>query len=338
MSGKKDIIGISNLVTDREAHVTDDQLKEWGLEKAGTIFREPNQLLFMDKLEFVKRIPGGSAANTIVCASYLALRNDGIANRNGLVGTLGDDEIGKFYRQSTFFTQHNGKLSQYIIDYITTLPGGESGYCLILVTPDGERTQLPQLRVATDIRVPTEEIFNYKYLHITGYEIISSEPVLMEAIEHAYNNGVGISFDLSEHDIVKKNLNKFNEIGKKSTIITGNEFESKAYVGLDPLNNPEEYASVDFKYIAEEMARHSPIAIVKLGDRGSLIKPSNGPIIEIPAYKTNMLDATGAGDGYNGGFLYAMIKGYSPEEAGHLSSKLGARCCEVYGGRINSQY
>jgi sugar/nucleoside kinase (ribokinase family) len=335
MAREKDILGVSNLLTDLEVCVLDEDLIRWNLRKSDTIFLKPQELTFKDRLEIVKKVPGGASANTIVCASHLCLTNDGLVNRNGLVGALGDDKIGDCYKKATLFTKHNGKDIAYIIDYTTSIENGESGYCLILVSPDGERTLLPQLGVAPNFQIPLNKMGDFKYIHLTGYEVIANESTIMKAIEYAYKNGVKISFDLAEHNIVKNNPKTFREIGRKSEIMAGNEFEAKAYIGLDPVKEPEEYNSVDPRYVIEEMNGYGNVVIMKRGENGSLIKITDGPIIEIPVRSANIVSTTGAGDAYHGGFLYAIINGYTIEYAGRLGSELGARCCEVYGGRVN---
>jgi len=309
---KKDIIGLSNLSTDFIVDVSEEFIKTENLKKGDSV--PFDKLPWKAELTNWRIIPGGSSANAIVCASNQLFLNFGLRNRNGLIGTLGDDMIGSVYKEASF---------QNVIDYTTLVKGGRSMVVYILVTPDAERTQFFNLGVSKDFRLPFSKIDEFRYFHLTLYEVDANEEKAIEAINYAYEHGLKISFNLAAPNLISQHIDKVNEIAKKATILIGNENEAKVFTKLDA------------REAVEEMSSMSDIAIVTVGKKGSYIKKSNGPIHEIPPFKVNSIDSTGAGDTYLAGFYLGVLRGYSIERSGLIASLLGAMGCEVYGGRLN---
>ncbi len=309
---KKDIIGLSNLPSDLIVDVSEEFIKTENLKKGDSV--PFDKLPWKTELTNWRIIPGGSAANTIVCASDQLFLNFGSRNRNGIIGTLGDDVIGRNYKEASF---------QNVIDYTTVIKGGKSMVVYILVTPDAERTQFYNLGVSSNFRIPFSKIDEFRYFHLTLYEVAANEEKAMEAIDYAYEHGLKISLNLAAPNLIPKNIDRINEIAKKATILIGNENEAKAFTKLDA------------KEAVEQMSSMSDIAIVTLGEKGSYIKKSNGPTHQIPPFKANPVDSTGSGDTYLAGFYLGVLKGYSIKKSGLIASQLGAMGCEVYGGRLH---
>ena len=311
---KKDIIGLSNLPSDVIVDVSEEYIKGKNLKKGDSV--PFDTLPWKAELPNWRIVPGGSSANMIVCASNQLFLNFGLIYRNGLIGTLGDDIIGSVYKKASF---------KNVIDYTTVIKGGSSMVVYILVTPDAERTQLFNLGVSRDFRLPFSKIDEFKYFHLTLYEVDANVEKAIEAINYADEHDLKISFDLAAPNLISKHIDIINEITKKATILIGNEEEVKAFTKLDA------------REAVEEMSNRSDLAIVKVGAKGSYIKKSNGPIHEIPPFKANPIDSTGAGDTYLAGFYLGILRGHSIERSGLIASQLGAMACEVYGGRLNKR-
>ncbi|MCW4037300.1 MAG: hypothetical protein NWF13_01035, partial [Candidatus Bathyarchaeota archaeon] len=110
---KKDIIGLSNLPSDIIVDVSEEFIKRKNLKKGDSV--PFDTLPWKAELPNWRIIPGGSSANMIVCASNQLFLNFGLRNRNGLIGTLGDDIIGSTYKKASF---------KNVIDYTTVIKGG----------------------------------------------------------------------------------------------------------------------------------------------------------------------------------------------------------------------
>jgi sugar/nucleoside kinase (ribokinase family) len=311
---KKDIIGLSNLPSDIIVEVSEEFIKGKNLKKGDSV--PFDTLPWEAELPNWRIIPGGSSANMIVCASNQLFLNFGLRNRNGLIGTLGDDVIGSTYKKASF---------KNVIDYTTVIKGGRSMVVYVLITPDAERTQLFNLGVSGDFRLPYSKIDDFRYFHLTLYEVDANEKKAFEALNYAEEHGLKISFDLAAPNLISEHIDKINEIVKKATVLIGNEAEVKAFTKLDA------------RGAVEELSNRCDVAIVKVGAKGSYIKKSNGPIHEIPPFRVNSIDSTGAGDTYLAGFYLGVLRGHSIERSGRIASQLGAMACEVYGGRLNKR-
>lgn len=299
---KGSIIALSNALTDIVVNVTEEDLIKFGLIKGCSHY---NPRIHLDQfLKDGNYIPGGSPANVVAGASYLGAKC-------GLIGTVGNDYIGKLYREDL---KSNG-----ITDYLTTVEG-DSGVCYVLVTPDGERTSFTKLGVCGDFHIPFEEIKKYKVFHTSGYELITNPKKTIEALEYAYENEVKISFDVSDSRLVIENRDMVFDAISFVDILFANEYEAVALTGLEP------------EKAIEKMGYMCELAVVKLGKDGSLVKGKS--LYEISAYPTNVVDTNGAGDGYAAGFLYEYTRGRSIELCGDSGSRFASKICGKQGARI----
>jgi len=303
---EKAIIALGNAVTDIIVDIKEEDLVKLGLKKGQANY--PEKISLESFLKTKRTIPGGSPSNVVVNSAWLGLKD-----RNGLIGTVGNDEIGKLYRKDLVVNR--------VLDYLTEIKG-KSGVCYMLVTPDGERTSIIDLGVCGDYRIPFNNIDDFSIFHTTAYELATNEKKTMEALMHAYKNGLKVSFDLSDSGIVSRRRSLLSDIAKHTTILFANEHESKSLTGLEPEDS------------IGELSKMSEIAVVKLGKKGSLVKRVNGHLYKIPCYPANVLDVTGAGDAYAAAFLYGYFQGFDLEKCGNLASSFAAKICERYGARM----
>ena len=191
---------------------------------------------------------------------------------------------------------------------------------------NAERTFAVYLGAALDL-VPEDlkpEFFEgYDYFHIEGY-LVQNQALARRAVELAHKAGCIISIDMASYNVVESNLAFLHDIVERYVdIVFANETESKAFTKLD-----------DPRKALDEIARMCKVAVVKVGKDGSWIR-SGENIHFIEAYPAQTIDATGAGDTYAAGFLFAHSLGLPLEACGHAGSIIAAKVVEVLGTKID---
>lgn len=314
-----DLCGLGNSLVDIQINVGDDIIKQLGLTKG--------EMLLVDELrqkEIISLLDdknknlcsGGSAANTIIAfakfggkAAYLSL--------------LGDDEFGRFYANE--FMQFEIELKA------SFLKTDKTGTCLVLITPDGERTMCTSLGATGKFSVNNLDeniIKRSKWLYIEGYKLTAEESTeaVFRAIEIAKSNNVRIATTFSDGFITKLFHDNLERVVSMSDLIFCNENELLSFTEKGTI-----YSAFDM------LSSIVPNIVVTLGENGSIIKWDDS-IYNIPAYKTVPVDSTGAGDIYAGGFLYGVIVRNSPLFAGHLGSYAASKIVSVLGARLEVNY
>lgn len=314
-SGVKTILGIGNALTDILAVLPDDTLlKTFHLPKGSMqhVDMETGDKIWAALRPLgVKYVAGGSAANTITCTSILGMPSS-------FIGKIGDDELGHLFKSDQ---------EQYGVK--TRLLYGEhsSGRSMVFVTgANAERTFAVYLGAALDL-VPSDlrkEWFEgYDYFHIEGY-LVQNQQLIRRAVEYAHEAGCIISLDMASYNVVESNLAFLHDIVEKYVdIVFANETESKAFTKLsDPVE------------ALDEISRLCSIAVVKVGKDGSWIKSGDERHF-IEAWPADTVDATGAGDTYAAGFLYAHSLGMPFKVCGEAGSIIAAKVVEVVGTKID---
>jgi len=313
---KFDVIGIGSPLLDFIFEVDDNILAEMNLKKGEMhLIDEKKSKEILKRLEKheVKTAPGGSAANTLAGVSILG-------GSAVFLGKIGKDEHGDFYELKTNDHGVYSRLTKH--ELVAT------GHTITFITPDSERSFATHLGAALHFRkedIIEEDIKNSKILHIEGYQL--EDPELKEASLHAMkiakNNGVKISIDLADPALIRRNLNQLKEIVKNyADIIFVNEKEAEAFTG-----KKEEEA-------LHEICDMCEIAIVKLGEKGSLIK-ANGRVYKIPIHKVNVVNTTGAGDAYAAGILYSIANNIDIKRAGMIAAYISAEVVANTGARLD---
>lgn len=311
----KSILGIGNALTDILAILEDDSLlKEYHLPKGSMqhVDMETGDKIWTAlKPLGVKYVAGGSAANTVRCTAIFGMPS-------GFIGKIGEDELGLLFKSDQ---------EQYGVK--TTLLKSEhsSGRSMVFVSgANAERTFAVYLGAALDL-VPEDlkpEWFEgYDYFHIEGY-LVQNQSLVRRAVELAHAAGCIISLDMASYNVVYSNLAFLHDIVEKYVdIVFANETEAKAFT-----KEEDPRKSLDI------IADMCDIAIVKVGKDGSWLKA--GEQVEfIPSYPAVAVDATGAGDTYAAGFLYAHSLGLPLDACGHVGSMIAAKVVEVVGTKID---
>lgn len=308
------ILGIGNALTDILALLPDDSLlHQLRLPKGSMqhVDMETGDKIWKTlKPMGVQLVAGGSAANTITGTATFGMES-------AFIGKVGDDDLGHLFKSDQ---------AQCGIKSILLKGKQSSGRAMVFVTaPNAERTFAVYLGAALEL-VPEDllpEWFEgYDYFHIEGY-LVQNQATVRRAVELAKAAGCTISIDMASYNVVESNRTFLHDIIEKYVdIVFANETEAEAYTGLQP------------REALDEIAHQCRIAIVKIGKDGSMVK-SGDEYQYIKAWPANTIDATGAGDNYAAGFLYAHSLGMPLKVCGEVGSIIAAKVVEVVGTKID---
>ena len=308
------ILGIGHALTDILAVLPDDTLlKKFHLPKGSMqhVDMETGDKIWQTlKPMGVQLVAGGSAANTITGTAIFGMDS-------GFIGKVGDDDLGHLFKSDQ---------EQYGIKSRLLKGVNSSGRSMVFITAaNAERTFAVYLGAALEL-VPEDlsaEMFaGYDYFHIEGY-LVQNQSLMRKAVELAKEAGCLISIDMASYNVVESNRAFLHDIVENYVdIIFANETEAKAFTGKEP------------REALEEIARHCKIAIVKVGKDGSMVQ-SGDEYHFIQAWPATPIDATGAGDTYAAGFLYAHSLGMPLKVCGEIGSIIAAKVVEVIGTKID---
>jgi sugar/nucleoside kinase (ribokinase family) len=253
---------------------------------------------------------GGSACNTIV----------GIGNLGGrarFIGKRGRDELGELLERDL---RRNG------VEPLLFTSDSPTGRVLSVVTPDAQRSMFTYLGASAEARpeeITPEALAGAAVVHIEGY-LLFSERLIRAALAAARDAGALVSLDLASYTVVESSRAILRDIVRDSVdILIANEDEARVYSGND-----------DEQRALAGLAADAPLAVLKLGKRGSVIA-SGGTHTRVERMGGGeAVDTTGAGDLWAAGFLYGMVHGYGVERAGRLGSACGYEVCQVLGAQI----
>jgi hypothetical protein len=316
---KYDVYGVGNSLVDIQAPVDDATLAELEFPKGGmTLVDEATQVKVLSRLRGVPvhRCAGGSAANTII----------GVADfggRSAYAGKVARDELGRF-----FFDD----MRRMGVTIEVPATSGQTGTCVILITPDAQRTMLTNLGVSSTLGpddVNAEQIANSKYVYIEGYLFAGpgTRDAALRAIDLAKSKGVKVAFTVSDPFLIASHRDEFLELVRGPVdLLFCNLEEARSLTGL---HNP-----ID---CAREIHQHAESVALTLGAKGSLLM-HQGELIPIEGVPVEAIDTTGAGDMYAAGLLYGITLGLSWRQAGHLASHAAARIVAQLGARLRNRF
>ena len=321
---KYDVYGIGNALVDKEFEVTDDFLAAEGIEKGlMTLIDEErhNHLLasLKQNMGLKKRAGGGSAANSIVAISQFG-------GKTFYACKVANDEFGEFYMHDLHAAGVDTRLDQ-----VRCTSEGKTGKCMVMVTPDAERTMNTYLGITSDFSAAElhyEELKQANYLYVEGYLVTSdtSRAAVLAAREVAKQHGVKMAMTFSDPSMAtyfKAGLMEM--LGEGVDLLFCNQDEAFAFTGQTHLN--------DAIRVLKPLARK---LVVTLGSEGALVV-NHDHEVRIAAQKVTPVDTNGAGDMFAGAFLYGLTQGFNDEQAGALASKAAARIIQVYGARLDKQ-
>ena len=306
------ILGIGNAIVDVICKVDEQYLINNQLTKS--------TMKLVDEIEFKKllstlnikeTISGGSIANSIVGLSQLG-------NNVGFIGKVNADDLGQKYEDGLKKEKVNYLYSKKIEPFPT-------GTCLILITPDSERTMCTFLGTAAKINdedIDEQIIRNSEITFLEGYLWDEGEP--KKAFDKAINNSNKVAMSLSDLFCVERHKKQFLDlVENKLDIVFANEQEILSLISSKSFNDAISYAKSLNK-----------IMVITRGEKGA-ISINDGKTFEFPAQKNlNIIDLTGAGDLFAAGYLNGLINKMSINESLAKGTELSSKIIQKIGARI----
>ena len=308
------ILGIGNAIVDVICKVSDDFLISNSLTKSTMKLVDEREFeSLLSHLNIENTISGGSVANSIVGLSQLG-------NDVGFIGKINNDELGKEYENG--MNKENVKFL-----YSKKKELVPTGTCLILITPDSERTMCTFLGIAGQINeqdIDEKKIKDSKLTFLEGYLWDKGEP--KKAFDKAINNSNKVAMSLSDLFCVERHKPHFLELVKNKLDITfANEQEIMSLIDVKKFDDVINFAKEINKLI-----------VVTRGEKGAVAINKN-EIVECSA-KDNLKikDLTGAGDLFAGGFLHSLINNKSIEESLKTGTDMSSKVIQIIGARLNN--
>jgi sugar/nucleoside kinase (ribokinase family) len=309
------VYGVGNALVDLIVNITESDRESFGLEK-GTMRlvspEEQNDLIAKLKSNSSKMVSGGSVANSIYSISQLGLET-------ALSCSIGDDKYGLFYK-SEF------EAAGTIMPSAPSV-GATTGTCLVLITPDGERTMRTSLAASSDFtweHINQEVVEQSEWVFIEGYLLANPGKVdawLKPLIEKCKASNTKIAFTCSESWVVENFRDSVDLVVGNASFIFANEQESCALAG-----------ETDIEKAAQKLASKVEYCCLTAGENGAYVS-KNGKVEKVPAFKVEVKDLNGAGDMCAAGFLSGILTGKSIEEAGKLGCYLASHVIQNTGAR-----
>jgi sugar/nucleoside kinase (ribokinase family) len=314
---KYDVYGLGNALVDMEFEINDQFLADNSIDKGVmTLVDESQQHELITQLDAFEgnKASGGSAANTLIAVSSMG----GSAYYSCKVA---DDELGDFYlndlKTADVDCNMNGKHK-----------GGITGKCLVMITPDAERTMHTFLGVSSEMspyELNEDAIKNSSYCYLEGYLTTSDtgKAANVEARKIAEANNIKTALTFSDPFVVEHFRDGFTEtIGDGIDLLFCNEAEALSYTNK---NSIEDAAEV-IKTFANTFA-------ITLGAEGAVVYDGTD-MIQIAANTVTAVDSNGAGDLFAGAFMHGLTHGKSYEEAGIIASKASSIIVSQFGPRL----
>ncbi len=308
-----EILGIGNAIVDVICKVDDEFINKNNLTKSTMklIFDDNEFKNLLSNLKIEKTVSGGSVANSIVGLSQLG-------NEVGFIGKVNDDELGSKYE---------GGLKQENVKYFYSKKKEElpTGTCLILVTPDSERTMCTFLGTAGKINendVDVNAVKNSKITFLEGYLWDEGDP--KTAFDKAIQNSNKVAMSLSDLFCVERHKTHFLDLVKNKLDITfANEQEIMSLIDAK-----------NFDDVISFSKNLGKLIVLTRGEKGSIA--INGDEVSECGIKKNLkvVDLTGAGDLFAAGFLHGVVNNLSTKENLEKGTEMSSKVIQQIGARL----
>ena len=312
---KFDLVGIGNAIVDIVSNIDDEFLTRNLLKKGSmNLINLQDSSNILNDCNIIKKVSGGSAANTVVSLANLG-------NNVEFIGRIKDDEFGNFFSKDI---KESG--ATFNSKYVETRES--SAHSVILITPDAQRTMCTYLGASTEFEpddINYESIKLSKYLYLEGYLWDSelAKKAFIKAAKIAKESKTKIILSLSDAFCVDRHRESFLDlINDFVDILFCNEEEVKSLFKINDL----EKCKIKIKSLCE-------LTAITLGEKGSLIVNKNKTELIKPFLFGKAIDTTGAGDIFAGGFIHGLINNLSLNDcgqigsicAGHIVTQIGSR-------------
>lgn len=313
---KYHIYGLGHAMVDIEYQVEDSLLQKVGLDKGRTVLADAGQ-----QVQLVMQLPGkgryfcgGSAANTVVTASRLGADTF-------YACCVADDENGRLFQAG---------LEEAGVDNSPEMrkPGGTTATCLVMVTPDAERSMSAHLGISAQLaegNISADAVSSAAWIYLEGY--LSSLEAATEAATLAHRlgrrQGAQIAFNLSDCNLVSHYRSGLEAmLADKVDLLFCNEQEAVAWTG-----------DANVRSASESLLSVAKTCVVTRNEKGCLCFDGHR-WFETPAVATDVVDTTGAGDIFAGAFLYSLATGGHYEEAAALAVRAASMVISHFGPRL----
>ncbi len=307
------ILGIGNAIVDVICKVEDKFITQNNLTKSTMKLADEAEFKrLLSTLKVEETVSGGSVANSIVGLAQLG-------NKVGFIGKVSDDNLGNKYEEGL-------KKENVQFFYSKKKEIIPTGTCLILVTPDSERTMVTFLGTAGKINendIDKDAIKHSEILFLEGYLWDEGEP--KKAFEKAINHSNKVAMSLSDLFCVERHKKHFLELVKNKLDVTfANEQE------IMSLTNAK-----NFDDVINFSKNIDKLIVITRGEKGALAINKN-EIVECPAKnELEIKDLTGAGDLFASGFLHGLINKKSTRESLEIGTNMSSKVIQVIGARLN---
>ena len=319
---KYDVYGMGNALVDKEFEVEDGFFSESDIEKGFMTLvdhDQQDQLLahLTDRYGIRNRSGGGSAANTLYALSQFG----GSAY---LSCKIANDETGDFFMQQLGHHNIESNSDNQRVEGVT-------GRCIVMISPDAERTMHTYLGVSADVSwadVHTDAVLQSKSIYLEGYLVTSdgARDAICRLKQFAEQNGVSTSMTFSDPSMVEYFPDQVNEVlGSGVDLLFCNEQEAQIWSGED-----------DFAGACEALKSRAKTFVITRGSRGALLFDGQR-YIEVDSHPVKAVDTNGAGDMFAGAFRYGINHGMDFASAGALASKASATVVSNFGPRLKPE-
>jgi sugar/nucleoside kinase (ribokinase family) len=310
-----DVVGVGNAIVDVLAAASDEFLVEHGLAKGSmTLIDEARARQLYASMGPAREASGGSAANTMAGVASLG-------GRPAYIGRVCNDQLGEIF-------SHDMRASGIHFAVPPASDGPSTARCLILVTPDAQRTMNTYLGACVNLcpeDVDDELIRRGQVLYLEGYlwDKPKAKEAFVKAARIASAAGRRVALTLSDSFCVARHRESFLDlVARHVDILFANEAEIKAL-----------YATESFEQAVEQARRDTKVAAVTRGARGSVLVAGTEHVEVAAAPVPHVVDTTGAGDLYAAGVLFGLTHGDSLAAAGQRGSIAAAEVISHYGAR-----
>jgi sugar/nucleoside kinase (ribokinase family) len=312
-----DVFGMCNPLYDLHVEATDELIAELGVEKGGMFLVSHEQQRAMvphiyDRI--VAASPGGSGANTMIGVAQ-------VGGRAVFTGHAGKDEHYRLYREGLEARGIRANIGS---------SEGDTGICVVLLTPDTERTMLTYLGRSTSLSrgdIDVRDLEASKYLYVTAYlwDTDTQKEAVLFAMSEANRLGVKVCLNLSDPFCVNRHKEELLSLIRGHVdVVIGNAVEVAHITDCEAPSDG-----------ARKLAEHSETVAVTCDTRGSIIF-QDGAAHAIAAYRVEAVDATGAGDAYAAGLLHGLAIGLPLDKAGRIASYIAAQVVAQVGPRLEA--
>lgn len=316
-----DVYGLGNALVDIELSVTPDLLQTAGIDKGVmTLLEEAQQQDILQKLQghSPKKASGGSAANTLIAIGQLG-------GKGYYSCKVANDADGLFYLEDMARCGVDTNLKP------ETLAAGITGKCLVMVTPDADRTMGTFLGISgsfSETELDETAIAASAYTYVEGYLVTSptGKAAAVKARALAKAAGQKVSLTLSDFNMVKFFKDGLLEmIGDGVDLLFANETEALAMADTEDLDTAIAY-----------LKTLSRTFVITRGPEGSVVFDGEN-LLQVAGYPVEAIDTVGAGDSYAGAFLYGITQGMGFGKAGDLASRVSSKLVTQYGPRLTTK-